>query len=1099
MDGYLGIFHRIWPESPTPSVTLALGLAGALLLIALVARLVFFRPFDPTAIVKSLLKVAAATLQQGPLEGGRAFGKEVGDLIGDAVGPGEGPVTDALKSEAADILWRQWRDRRRDRRRWPKSVWRAADRLWREHADEVLLTVHELKAAGFDGALLAKRFREKLRAAGAKTGAEERSLAALWSVLEGLYPALVERPKAQQAVQLLMGQRMLELQAQTAAASKRIEEHAVDTQSRVSDAHVAIVGVAGDIAELKGEIIKPLDVVDSFHQLSDDQVRRLPTVLVVADYGLTPYDDSRGLKADCLRWALDPVAAGPSGRLYAAEGGFGKTRLALEVIAALRDQHGWRTGLLPRAALEKTDLRGEQDADARLKRFFDGRGSSGALLAIDYAEGRTAQIERVTKAALASKGGPIRIVLLARGAGEWWQELHREGRDIQLVYERTPIAAMGSVIEVSQREGFFWAAAEQFADRLVGAQNGDEPLLLSDWRARPTPTSRLSAPEIGSPLSLAFEAFLHVRGVNPQNAPLAEMAREERRHWARALRIRDVAAARATDPRVDFVHRTSAVITLTQGAGPSAAADIDAHLEAVLETALTGAPKLPSRDVERARAYADTKRAIEYLYRAPQGSHDSLRPILPDIVGEHIVGELYGALPALSKATIGRFGSAAAPVLTVLDRTTRPIHGADVSEVAYQALQLSMGFDTEAQAKAIVTASFQAEGRIIDALSATVPLLPEREVEVLQRALPSRAGQLSDVAGAVAARIATKPVGKIVSDTPDGTLVEFSSANELAEAYRSKTQSSFVLVESGRYQEAVDAGSSAVGYARILADTEPLPGTRDLAYALSALGTAQCANDQLEEGRNTLLEGMDIATKVAQRDGDPASQSLLSQFYHNLARCKSLLGDNSAAVYFGKKAVWARKALLAIDPDVQHDFSNSVINLSQYLAAKGNKELALKEAHDGVSALAQLREQDPKRYSESYALGVLRLGERISDAGRSADATAQFGDAYEILSRLFELAPRRYFGELLQSGLCLASAQLDTGEPAIAVQTCRDALNRAFAKTPEGEVRAQQRDRVSAILGVAIAALGKSPNGETIDGFLRSVSIDPTSVQLPTR
>jgi len=639
MGSVIEFIHQAMSTVTETWLWLVAGLVGALILTVVLLRIFFFRPFTPSAIVKSVLRITADALDKGPIKGMQVFGKEVAKLILDGVGPGDKPVTSVIASEIEDILWRRWRDARRTKHHGPaKAVWRAARHRWEACAGDILLSTEELKAALFDPKNMQHRFKEKLQEAIGSSATDMQIFSVLWSVLGEVYLSLVTRPKAQQAIQLFINQQALKLHEQNMEATERIDARTVDTHSKIVNAQATITDVARDIFDIKNEIIKPLEVVFGFKDLQDAHLRRLPTALLVVDYGVIPYDDNSNLKDELLRWVLDASQLGTSGRLYVAAGGYGKTRLALEAVTILREHYGWQTGLLPRAALETTDLRGEQDVDMRLKRFFDGRGDNGALLVLDYAECRVEQIERVTKAALSSKGSPIRIILLARSAGKWWDAMHEESREIQLVYERTPVATIANDIVDEHRIVFFSNAASKFAERLTAAQTDDDPLVKPGWESRPIPTKRLSALESVSPLVLAFEAFLYVRGADPVDSSLVEMAREERRHWARALKVKANDVARIGNIRLSLVHCSVAAITLCQGTPPKSTSATSELLDMFVEASFDHVYLPAVQESERARLYSDVRAAVESLYRITNSSGEYLQPILPDVLGEEIVG-----------------------------------------------------------------------------------------------------------------------------------------------------------------------------------------------------------------------------------------------------------------------------------------------------------------------------------------------------------------------------------------------------------------------------------------------------------------------------
>jgi hypothetical protein len=111
--------------------------------------------------------------------------------------------------------------------------------------------------------------------------------------------------------------------------------------------------------------------------------------------------------AALMAWCQDDYAARL--RIVTGPGGVGKTRLAVE-LAERTARQGWTS--------ERVADGQEGGAVTALRAVTRGRG----LLVVDYAETRVGL--RQMLAALASEQGEgVRVLLLARSAGDWWEQL----------------------------------------------------------------------------------------------------------------------------------------------------------------------------------------------------------------------------------------------------------------------------------------------------------------------------------------------------------------------------------------------------------------------------------------------------------------------------------------------------------------------------------------------------------------------------------------------------------------------------------------------------------------------------------------------------
>jgi hypothetical protein len=119
-------------------------------------------------------------------------------------------------------------------------------------------------------------------------------------------------------------------------------------------------------------------------------------------------------------------------QLVHGTGGAGKTRLALE-LAKRTKENGW---------LLQWVHRGTEQEAAELA----GRAKKKALLVVDYAEVRSNLPKLLADATSNTDGPGVRVLLLARSAGEWWRQLiYDSDNPLSVLLQAIESVALGAV------------------------------------------------------------------------------------------------------------------------------------------------------------------------------------------------------------------------------------------------------------------------------------------------------------------------------------------------------------------------------------------------------------------------------------------------------------------------------------------------------------------------------------------------------------------------------------------------------------------------------------------------------------------------------
>jgi CHAT domain-containing protein len=320
-----------------------------------------------------------------------------------------------------------------------------------------------------------------------------------------------------------------------------------------------------------------------------------PGALLRAQYGVVPFHRREKEISDLQDWCHDSSTV--KVRLYTGPGGMGKTRLALEAALKMRAE-GWWAGFATNEAI--------QSPEKTWKAL--NRSEGKLLLIVDYAETNRPFLIPILREMHRLERGPVRLLLLARAALDWWEQLKSERDGVgDLVsgpatsrYSLQPLADT-----VEARADSYGVAAQAFSEHLT----------------QPLPAGRpddLDAKHFERALLLHMSALIDVEGkekAKGEDGILDRILSREKNFWQTR------AGDQGIEPKiVPGVGRALAAITLGGGVqGESEAIEVLRGLQFFTD--------------QPAAVLTSVARLLHECYPGERW----IEPIQPDLLGEHLV------------------------------------------------------------------------------------------------------------------------------------------------------------------------------------------------------------------------------------------------------------------------------------------------------------------------------------------------------------------------------------------------------------------------------------------------------------------------------
>ncbi|MFG3055526.1 tetratricopeptide repeat protein [Kitasatospora sp. NPDC048239] len=713
---------------------------------------------------------------------------------------------------------------------------------------------------------------------------------------------------------------------------------------------------------------------------------RSPAVLLHARRQIVPFRSRTKLLEQLYAWSRQP---GFGAYLLHGPGGQGKTRLAQHLTDTLTAERGQVLWLAPGAAPE--DLAVLAGAARPL------------LVVVDYAETRTAQLLALLDAAGRHRGTSPFKLLLARTAGDWWENLQSATSRAEDLLDGSPVTALGPLEpEAGQsRMQAYREAVDGYArhlPRIGDWRDHDWPALADRLGDRP-----LGAAGLAGALTLHMTALADLLdaatgtsgnigdtgGAGPTAAEVEDrLLVHERRYWTTAAKTRGLMAALSEDTLADAL---------------AAAFLLGAHTNTDADAVLRRVPALADQmhDLRtRVRTW------ITALY--PPASNDRSWGLLqPDRLTERFIGRHLNRDPELAHhlATNSNRPPINHPQAEqLLTLYTRAATHPPLRQLGPQLTTLITTHPDTLALAAIDTAA-QAEHAtpLLDALQQITdnPATPVDDLTALADKLPAASHLLAPLAAHVAERLTSTYRRQAQTD-----------ASRLPRLAISLNNLGSRLGQLGQLEGALAALEEAVTLYRHLADARPDAHLPDLAASLHNLGATLAGVGRLEDALTAVQEAVTLYRHLATARPD-AHLPDLALSVDNLGVQLGKLGRLKDALTAIEEVVTLRRGLADARPDAHlPDLAASLHNLGATLAGVGRLEDALTAIEEAVTLRRGLADARPDAHLPDLAASLHNLGGQLWAIERLEDALTAIEKAVTIYHHLATARPDAHLPDL---------------------------------------------------------------------------------------
>lgn len=755
---------------------------------------------------------------------------------------------------------------------------------------------------------------------------------------------------------------------------------------------------------------------------------RSDSQLLHAEEAVIPFDPAREpfLKTQ-LDWAHGseyPVAV----RLLTGQGGVGKTRLALELCERLQAED-WVAGFVK----SDCDVRGAEVLGRDI-----AQSAQNACVVFDYAETRQSLLIAFLKSAQKQPKHKVRVLLLARDGGEWWDKLAEKDTATEALLMGTASSGPFSLPELhdgdAARNAAYQVALHIFADRLQIAPPTNQPSLAEAHFAHP--------------LYIQMAALLALQGersISAEALPRA-LINHERRYWRKAL---------AGQPGFNEHNESQAALLMTLAVLTNGIAT-DRSIESIWHGARGEKALLKP-----------LFRLLTPLYPDRQG----LQGLRPDLLGEALVAQtlLDDDGEAVLSAVLAEGGERERrTALTVVARLLR--YRTDIGVVMERALAANYARCGDALVRVCIETP-----SAMSKLAATVfDRLPESEQShiagLIKRHFEFEVVQLAELDTSVSRALLAKAAEKYRKRPQDtDSQIKYAIALQRMSANELRNEDD---------QAALRLSAENLKIRKRLARSTSAPFERMLARALDQHSTCCSLVGQHDSALLAAGDAVEIFQSLSKQNVDDldmdfasAQTTLATCLHHDGSSAESLVASATAVEILDKTNT-------ELDARRQRSLCEALVTHATFLSAGGAYEAALSASERGVEIARQMAAKWPERFQMSVAWALSNRAVYLSQAGRYAEAIACEQESFDVYRILAEVRPTRFLADAEDARLNLAFlnwiagseiTQADLVETGRLGKTARIDRATAFLRSALAALKNADSPAENAVTGQAVA------------------------------